>query len=328
MAKGLILAVLAGALGGCGRSVPKRAPLPPPPPPTRPETPPVEAPGETPLPDSAPRPTPVPRVVRPPVTRPDEPPQVPPVDPETLERFEGGRYRSPHLQTLEYRLFSPDRFEPGRRYPLVVFLHGASGLGEENWRQLDGSRLWGTALWTSPEVQERYPSFVLAPQADRRYAPTWVDKWRRPKNPDPAAKEPLELTLDLIDELAAALPVDLDRVYLTGYSMGGFGTWIGVSRHPDRFAAALAICGGGDPSHVVETRAAVWAFHGTADRAVPVRRSREMVRALRKAGKPVRYTEYKGKGHDIWRWVYAEPGLADWLFSHSRARRAKKEPRP
>lgn len=313
------MAALLAGLAACGRPTAKRAPIPPPPPPPVRPDPPVRPPDRTPAPDAPPKVTPVPRVVQPPVDQPGAPPpQAPPVDREALERFQAGRFRTAYGQTLQYRLFPPAELEPGRSYPLVVFLHGASGAGTGNWKQIDGSRLWGTALWTSPEIQARYPAFVLAPQADHRYAPTWVDKWRLPENPDPAKKEPLELILELIDELALALPVDLDRVYLTGYSMGGFGTWIGVSRHPDRFAAALAICGGGDPAHVVETNAAIWAFHGTADRSVPVRRSRSMVEALRRAGKEVRYTEYKGKGHDIWRWVYAEPGLADWLFSHRR----------
>lgn len=173
----------------------------------------------------------------------------------------------------------------------------------------------GAALWTSDAVQQRYPSFVIVPQADPAYAPTWVDKWRAPAKPDPARREPLELVRLLINELTRELPLDRERLYASGYSMGGFGVWIAVSRHPRLFAAAIPISGGGDPSDISDAETAVWAFHGGADNVVPPRRSRQMVEALRGAGKAPRYTEYPGAGHEIQSRVYDETGIVDWIFS-------------
>ncbi len=135
---------------------------------------------------------------------------------------------------------------------------------------------------------------------------------------DPADKEPLELTVELIDALGLEFSIDPDRIYITGLSMGGFGTWIAVSRYPDRFAAAVPICGGGDPTAIGQTSAKIWAFHGAADRAVPPKRSREMVEALHRAGGHPRYTEYPGVGHDAWRYAYMEPELVGWLFRQRR----------
>ena len=220
-------------------------------------------------------------------------------------------------QRLRYRLFEPAPLEPGRLYPLVLYLHSASGSGSDNISQLNGSRSWGPAFWSSRDVQQRHPAFVLAPQADPRYADTWVRQWRPAAAGGPL--EPLELTLLLLDQLEARAPIDPDRIYITGYSMGGFGAWLAISRHPRRFAAAIPIAGGGDPTFVASTEAAVWAFHGAADPVVPVRRSREMVRALRSAGRPVRYTEYPDASHNLFWQVYEEEGLADWLFAQRRA---------
>jgi predicted peptidase len=100
--------------------------------------------------------------------------------------------------------------------------------------------------------------------------------------------------------------------------MGGFGAWIAISRYPDKFAAAIPICGGGDPSAIGATTAKVWAFHGSADTVVPPRRSREMIQALRRAGADPRYIEYSGVGHNAWERAYREPELIGWLFAQRR----------
>ncbi len=273
------------------------------------------------LPPAAPHPTTPPAPVEPLPEKPapaapgerDKPSPLSPAE-DLLLGFEGREYISPGGRLLRYRLFRPPGYDAKKRYPLIVFLHGSSGAGVDNRRQLTGSRRAGVELWVSPRSQAEHPAFVLAPQADPAHAPTWVRQWRVSPRADPARAEPLELVVELLDELARELSIDTDRVYLTGYSMGGFGTWIGVSRHPRRFAAAVPIAGGGDPTHAVDTEAAVWAFHGARDRVVPVRRSREMIRALERAGEKPLYTEYPDAGHEIWERVYEEPGLADWLF--------------
>ena len=126
------------------------------------------------------------------------------------------------------------------------------------------------------------------------------------------------MSVELIDELAREFSIDRARLYVVGYSMGGFGAWLVASRHPQLFAAAVPIAGGGDPSYIVGTTAKIWAFHGTIDKVVPVGRSRQMVDALKQAGQDVRYTEYPGVNHQAWKLVYEEPELPGWLFEQSR----------
>ncbi len=208
--------------------------------------------------------------------------------PVGVDDFEARTYQAQGGK-LPYRLFRPANYDPDRKYPLILVLHGASSRGTDNLKQLEDSN--GPMYWASGAVQALQQAFVVAPQSDPRYAPTWVRAWRSPARPDPKRPEPLELAMSLVRELRKEFSLDSDRLYLVGYSMGGFGAWIGASRHPDLFAAAVPIAGGGDPTDIVGTTANIWAFHGAADRAVPVRRSRQMVDALKKAGVDVRYTE-------------------------------------
>jgi dienelactone hydrolase len=297
------------ALGSCARPRLKEPPPPPPAP-------------------SVPSPQP-PQPADPELIPPSQPPEQPPKEsrpPEAILRppylgptglFEAREYRSAEGQTLPYRLFTPNGYDPAKRYPLIVFLHGASARGNDNERQLGGPGQWGTATWTREETQLNYPAFVLAPQANRHDS-RWVRQWRANPMRKPSDKEPLELVIELIDELGLQFSIDPDRLYITGLSMGGFGTWIAISRYPEKFAAAIPICGGGDPSALSQTTTRVWAFHGSADRAVPPRRSREMIEALRKAGADPRYTEYKGVAHTAWAYAYQEPELIGWLFAQRK----------
>jgi predicted peptidase len=308
----LVLACLL-ALGSCARPTLKEPPPPPPPPtPAIPSPQPPKPAEPQPLPRIDPREQPA-KESRPPeaIIRP------PYLGPTGL--FESRQYRSAEGQTLPYRLFTPNGYDPEKQYPLIVFLHGASARGSDNERQLGGPGQWGTATWTREEIQQSYPAFVLAPQANRHDS-QWVRQWRANPLRGPADKEPLELVIELIDELGLEFAIDPDRLYMTGLSMGGFGTWIAISRYPDLFAAAIPICGGGDPTALDQTKTKVWAFHGTADRAVPPHRSREMVEALRRAGADPRYTEYPKVAHDAWVYAYQEPELASWLFTQRRQR--------
>lgn len=232
-----------------------------------------------------------------------------------VDAFESRTYRALGGRLL-YRIFKPANYDPKKKYPLILVLHGASSRGTDNRSQLANSN--GPLYWASPAVQNLQEAFVVAPQSDPQYAPTWVRSWRPPARPNPKRPEPLELAVSLVKQLGSEFSLDSDRLYLVGFSMGGFGAWIGASRHPDLFAAAVPIAGGGDPSHIPGTSAKIWAFHGTTDKTVPIRRSRQMVDALKKAGATVRFTEYPGVGHEAWRLVYQEPELPQWLFEQSR----------
>ncbi|MBN2780677.1 MAG: prolyl oligopeptidase family serine peptidase, partial [Candidatus Marinimicrobia bacterium] len=126
----------------------------------------------------------------------------------------------------------------------------------------------------------------------------------------------LSLVTELLGALQKELPVDPRRLYVTGLSMGGYGTWDLISRMPEMFAAAAPVCGGGDEKQASRlTELPVWVFHGADDTTVPPQRSRNMVDAIRAAGgKKIRYTEYPGVGHGSWKPAYADPKLMKWMF--------------
>lgn len=214
-------------------------------------------------------------------------------------------------ETLPYRIFIPEISGSRHLYPLVVFLHGGTGSGVDNISQISGSNWRGAHVWTQADNQARYPCFVLAPQLPKLW------RW------DAGGHQQLSLyakaLVELLAELKNELPIDENRVYLTGQSLGGWGTWDLIAKRPGLFAAAVPVCGGGDPSTAANFRdVSVWAFHGRRDSQIPVKRSREMVAALREVGSTVRYTEYKLLGHAIWDRAYAERDLIDWLFSQNR----------
>ena len=217
---------------------------------------------------------------------------------------------------FKYRLLRPAAVEPGRKLPLVLFLHGAGERGSDNERQLKYLPTW----LAEEENRRRYPCFVLAPQCrvDHRWVEVdWSDKTSVPQKP--------EMTVDMaaavaaLDAVMKIEPVDPGRVYLTGLSMGGYGSWDLAARMPERFAAVIPICGGGDEATAPKLKPLpTWCFHGDADKAVPVERSRTMVEAVRAAGGRVQYTEYAGVGHDSWTPAYRDRVTLDWLFQQKR----------
>lgn len=219
--------------------------------------------------------------------------------------------------TFRYRLLKPPGLgEADRRWPLVLFLHGAGERGDDNAMHLKFLPKWLAA----PEMRERYPCFVLVPQCrkERQWVDVpWADRHSAPQAP--RATTDLAAAVAALDDVLTKEPVDPARVYLTGLSMGGYGTWDLGARMPDRFAALLPICGGGDEQ--TATRLAtlpIWCFHGDADAAVPVERSRAMIAALRAAGGKPKYSELPGVGHDSWTPAYRDPTVLDWLFEQSR----------
>lgn len=214
---------------------------------------------------------------------------------------------------LPYRLHSPDPIEKGKKYPLVVFFHGAGERGIDNRVQF----LRAGAMF---EFWNKYPCYVLAPLCplpEQGVPGVWVDtafggKGHRMKD-EPAW--PLRLAMDVIDKVVAENPVDPKRVYVTGLSMGGFATWELLARQGDRIAAAMPICGGGDAAYAADmAKIPIWVFHGDADEMVMVDRSREMIEALKAAGGNPKYSEYPGATHDVWSRTYADPAVWEWLF--------------
>lgn len=225
----------------------------------------------------------------------------------TFEDGKGGK--------LLYRLLKPAKYDPNQKYPVVIFLHGAGERGDDNKAQL----VHGMADFASPAIREKYPAFVVAPQCPKEQK--WVDvdwgtlKHDMPEKPASA----MRLTLELLASLEKQYSIDSDRLYITGLSMGGYGTWDALQRHPGRFAAAVPICGGGDPKHADKIKnIPIWAFHGAKDGAVKPERSRDMIAALKAAGGQPKYTEYPEAGHDSWTATYKNPELYAWLFAQRR----------
>lgn len=220
-------------------------------------------------------------------------------------------FKSAGGETLPYRLFVPANYDRRKKYPLIVFLHGSGGLGNDNLKQLQLGNRYLIDRFTQSESQSRYPAFVVAPQS---IGEGWVAA-----NDRITPSRQLRLAVELIDELRRTYSIDSGRLYVAGQSLGGFGTFAIISAYPRMFAAAIPLCGGGDESKALQYKGtALWVFHGEKDESVPVANSRQMVAAIRKAGGQVKYTEYPGEGHSIWTIVAKEPDLLQWLFSQHR----------
>ncbi len=202
-------------------------------------------------------------------------------------------------ETIDYLLALPEGYsENGEAWPLVLFLHGAGERGSD----LERVKLHGPPKLIA--AGQSIPAIVVSPQCPQ-------DQWWNAY---------AETLLALLDEVTATYNVDADRVYITGLSMGGFGTWDLASREPDRFAAAAPICGGGMmiSAYRIGTSLPVWAFHGEADSVVPVEESQRMVDAMQRRGGNARLTVYPGVDHDSWTQTYDDPAFWEWLFAQSR----------
>ena len=202
--------------------------------------------------------------------------------------------------TLNYQLYLPSDYgkEQGKKWPLILFLHGAGERGDD----VSVVKKHGPPKLVDGKTELAVAKFiVVSPQCP-------ANKWWQPHE-----------VIALLDEVSQKHSVDADRVYLTGLSMGGFGTWETASRYPERFAAIAPICGGGDPRRVRSLRAMpTWVFHGDKDEAVPVQRSIEMVDALKQAGNDAKFTRYPEAGHDSWTVTYNNPELYEWFLKHKR----------
>ena len=240
------------------------------------------------------------------------------IAPQTVERFESQSVvvsEDGMPVTFSYRLLRPE-VAAGTRRSVVLFLHGSGERGVDNVAQLSYLPAW----LAEPEARAKHPCFVVAPQcrAGRMWVDvSWSDKESSPQRP--ALTTDLAAAVAALDAVLADPAADPDRVIVTGISMGGYGTWDLAARMPERFAAALPICGGGDERTAAALKAVpIWCFHGAEDAAVPVERSRRMVAAVRQAGGEPRYTEFPGVGHDAWTPAYRDPAVLDWLFSRHR----------
>jgi pimeloyl-ACP methyl ester carboxylesterase len=219
--------------------------------------------------------------------------------------FEARIYVNGQGDTLRYRLFRPVQYDTTKKYPLVVCLHHGGSHGTDNVKQVDGSQP-AQMLY---QQRTKFPAFLFVPQCPP--GTNWGGI------PGPLSTE--SLVFETIAALENEFSIDTTRRYVTGTSMGGFGSWHFISTHPEMFAAAIPICGGGDPKYAQAIASVpVWAFHGEKDRSVPVSLSRDMIEGMKKAGGDPKYTEFAGAGHNIWDSVKATPDVMDWLFEQRR----------
>ena len=222
--------------------------------------------------------------------------------------------------TLRYRIMYPKNFKEDGSYPVVLFLHGAGERGNDNERQL-----WnGGKLFATDYLQEKYPAIVIFPQCptDSYWASVDVDRSSYPINLDfkysDGPTKTMQMVMDLLETTIQQPYSKDDQIYLMGLSMGGMGTFELLNRKPDTFAAAVPICGGGEPGSVANyaKNTPLWVFHGAQDNVVHPLKSMEMVSALLKAGVYPKFTMYDFANHNSWDPAFAEPDLLPWLFSH------------
>jgi predicted peptidase len=229
---------------------------------------------------------------------------------QTTELFDKLLYTS-RKDTLPYRLLKPVNPKAMELFPLVIFLHGSGERGSDNEAQIKHI----SSLALDPKYRGKYPCYILAPQCAK--GELWAEH-----NKDGSTKteptQPMKLVIELIDKICKDFPIDKNRIYITGLSMGGYGAWDLLARYPDKFAAAVPVCGGGDEKTAAKIKhIPVWAFHGAKDNVVSPRNSRTMIKALQDAGGTPGYTEYPDIGHDSWVQTYQEPHLLPWLFKQT-----------
>ena len=206
-------------------------------------------------------------------------------------------YKGADGKEAKYVVFVPHDYKGDKPYPVILFLHGRGETG------MDGERQVKVGLGPAIKKQEKTFGFIAVfPQAQK---PSWR-----------ADSEDGQRALRILDEVMKQYKTDAKRVYLTGLSMGGSGTWSMAIKHPNRWAAIVPICGWGDPNQAdAIKKVPCWCFHGDADKAVAVEKSRHMIRALKAASGDPKYTEYPGVDHrGGWENAYATPELYEWLL--------------
>ncbi len=212
-----------------------------------------------------------------------------------------GTQQSARLETqvkvqMGYLLYLPKDYDKEEKWPLVLFLHGSGERGDN----VDLVKVHGPPKLIA--AGKDFPFIVVSPQCPK-------DMWW----------EPIELVA-LLDDIERKYKVDADRVYVTGLSMGGFGTWRLAAYAPQRFAAIAPICGGGETYWTKQiAHIPTWVFHGAKDSVVPVERSMAMVESLKKDGAAPKLTVYPTAGHDSWTETYNNPELYEWLLAQKRA---------
>jgi lysophospholipase L1-like esterase len=236
---------------------------------------------------------------------------------DPLANFAAKTYTDKDGNELLYRQQDPVTIETGKTYPLVLFMHGAGGRGNDNEGQLRDAGMLD--MLQAVGFRERFPCFFIAPQVPK--GKRWVevhwglDAHDMPEQPG----DQLRMALELVDGILKSHPIDPNRVYVTGLSMGGFGTWDALQRRPELFAAAYPVCGGADLAMAPRmTKIPLWVWHGATDKVVKTQRSRDIVAALKAAGGNPTYSELADVGHNSWIQAYKHRRGWTWLFAQAK----------
>lgn len=221
------------------------------------------------------------------------------------ERFESRIYVNDQRDTLQYLLLKPIDYDSTKKYPIVTCLHGGPTRIAENVEVTEPA-----PTLSEPDNRKKYPAFIFVPQAGPGVLWGGI----------PGIPSAEAILSEAMTALEAEFNIDENRRYITGASGGGYGTWHFICKYPDRFAAAMPICGAGDPTLAkAVVNVPVWAFHGSVDRNVSVTGSRSMIEAIRSAGGNPRYNEFPGVGHNVWPEVAKTEGVLDWMFSQRKS---------
>lgn len=241
---------------------------------------------------------------------------------QDLSLFEKKMFISKQGDTLPYRVLYPAGYDPSRKYPLVLFLHGAGERGSDNEKQL----VHGAKLFLADSNRSAFPAIIVFPQCPQNsyWGAVKIDRSKQPLEIRFDYREPmtppLRAAVELTRRMVREEGVDKKRVYVTGLSMGGMGTFEIVYRQPKLFAAAVPICGGGDSAsyHKKLAKIPFRVYHGASDRVVDAQLSRTMVERLQALGASVQYKEYPGVDHNSWDPAFAEPDFLPWIFAQRK----------
>jgi predicted peptidase len=225
--------------------------------------------------------------------------------------FSRQTYKNSAGDSLQYRFLFPDN-DTSLRYPLVIFLHGSGERGNDNEAQLK----WGVMNFATDYNMKTHPAFVIAPQCPLNQS--WSNITRGKNNEivlQNTPSKPMQLLMELIDKTIKKFKVDTNRIYITGLSMGGYGTFDALERYPKKFAAAVPVCGSGDVSKAASiAHIPIWMFGGADDPTVSPSLLYDMVNALLKAGAHPGFTQYPEVGHFSWIPAYHDEMMIEWLF--------------
>ena len=218
--------------------------------------------------------------------------------------------------TIPYRIYIPFNYDPDKKYPLLLNLHGAGNRGSDNKRHLLFiNRPLSNPALSVDEAIILYPHCAL----ENKWVHTnwYAGSYDLEQVPE---SEELKAVLEILEQVGKTYSIDPDRIYLTGYSMGGYGTWNLLMNHPDMFAGAVPMCSGGDPTKAnIIKDIPIWAVHGALDSTVPVEGTRLMAKALQAAGaKDFHYTEIPNANHDVWTYTFSNTEIFLWLFSQQK----------